>query len=64
MVNKCRCGASGHALEKGRGLDGRRAYRCRVCGSTWTNGLQGRTRRYSPQRTGYQFADTGAARRF
>lgn len=50
--------------EKGRAMDGRRAYRCRLCGATWTNGLQGRTRRYSPQRTGYQFADTGAARRF
>ena len=49
--------------EKGRALDGRRAYRCRSCRRTWTDGLQGRARHYSEQRQGYQFADTGAWRR-
>jgi transposase-like protein len=44
----------------GRACDGRRAYRCRRCGTIWTRGLHGRTRRYSPQRPSYQFADTGA----
>ena len=51
------------ATDKGRAWDGRRAYRCRLCGQTWTFGLQGRRRRFSPQRIGYQFADTGADRR-
>lgn len=51
--------AKGH--HKGRALDGRRAYRCQACGKTWTFGSQGRAPRYSRQRTGYQFADTGAA---
>ena len=46
--------------DKGRAVDGRRAYRCRVCGATWTEGLQGRKRRWSPQRDGNQFHDTGA----
>ena len=44
--------------KKGRAFDGRRAYRCANCGNTWTNGLQGRERKYSPQREGYQFADS------
>jgi len=47
--------------EKGRAMDGRRAYRCPVCVSVWTEGMQGRVKRYSSQRPGYQFADTGAA---
>lgn len=42
-------------------MDGRRAYRCKLCGSVWTQGLQGRKRNYSAQRPYYQFADTGAA---
>ena len=42
-------------------MDGRRAYRCTCCGNIWTEGLQGRQRKYSEQRPGYQFKDTGAA---
>lgn len=49
--------------DPGRAFDGRRAYRCRSCGETWTDGLQGRKRQYSIQRSGYQFADTGAERK-
>ena len=45
-------------VDKGRAMDGRRAYRCQRCGNVWTEGLQGRERKYSPQRDGYQFADT------
>lgn len=48
--------------DKGRAFDGRRAYRCRACRKTWTEGLHGRARRYSPQRLGDQFHDTGATR--
>ena len=44
--------------EKGRALDGRRAYRCQSCGETWTEGMQGRSKKYSKQREGYQFADS------
>jgi transposase-like protein len=51
------------SLDRGRAADGRRAYRCRACGHAWTEGMQGRERRYSEQRPGDQFADTGAARR-
>lgn len=47
--------------DKGRAFDGRRAYRCKCCGNTWTEGMQGRTRRYSKQRMGDQFHDTGAS---
>lgn len=54
---ECRCPTS----DKGRAFDGRRAYRCVRCGNIWSNGLQGRLRRYSVQREGYQFADTGAS---
>jgi transposase-like protein len=43
--------------KKGRAFDGRRAYRCGSCGYTWTEGMQGRQRRYSEQREGFQFAD-------
>jgi len=49
--------------EKGRAFDGRRAYRCPQCDHSWTEGMQGRKPRYSPQRQGYQFADTGAERK-
>lgn len=48
------------SYDKGRATDGRRAYRCACCGCIWTEGLQGRAPSYSPQRQGYQFADSGA----
>lgn len=57
------CDACQHkGIDRGRALDGRRAYRCQRCGNIWTNGRNGRTPRYSAQRPGYQFADTGAAK--
>lgn len=43
-------------IEKGRAFDGRRAYRCRNCQNIWTNGMQGRKKKYSKQRQSYQFA--------
>ena len=49
--------------DKGRALDGRRAYRCSNYGTEWTNGLQGGERKYSHQRNGNQFADSGASRK-
>ena len=54
------CGS--RKVDRGRAADGRRAYRCRVCGATWTSGMQGRRQQFSDQRPGYQFADTGAAK--
>lgn len=56
---KCKCGSK--YLDKGRAFDGRRAYRCKVCETVWTYGMQGRERDYSPQRQGNQFHDTGAS---
>lgn len=56
MHCKCTC----NKLDFGRAFDGRRAYRCKVCGNIWTDGMQGRQARYSPQRQGHQFKDTGA----
>jgi len=50
-------------VDKGRALDGRRAYRCQKCESSWTEGLQGVSQRYSQQRSGNQFHDTGAEKR-
>lgn len=44
--------------DKGRAMDGRRAYRCKSCGNVWTEGMQGREKKYSTQRDGYQFADS------
>ena len=44
--------------DKGRAWDGRRAYRCKCCGKVWTEGMQGREKKYSKQRHGYQFADS------
>lgn len=44
--------------DKGRAFDGRRAYRCSNCGNCWTNGMQGRSKRYSNQREGHQFANS------
>ena len=52
----CSCGCDKY--EKGRAFDGRRAYRCKGCGSIKTFGMQGRERKYSIQREGYQFADS------
>jgi transposase-like protein len=49
-------------IDKGRAADGRRAYRCQSCGHIWTNGLNGRKKRYSIQRLGDQFHDTGASK--
>lgn len=46
-------------ISKGRAVDGRRAYRCEFCGHIWTNGLQGRSPSYKPQRKGFQFAKRG-----
>lgn len=43
--------------DKGRAYDGRRAYRCKKCGSIWTEGMQGRKKKYSEQRLSYQFKD-------
>lgn len=49
-------------VDKGRTMNGKRAYRCTTCRYDWSEGWQGRrTPRYSPQRPGNQFADTGAA---
>ena len=59
---KCKsCGPVKAGIDRGRAMDGRRAYRCQMCGGTWTQGMQGRQRQYSVQRPGYQFANTGAA---
>lgn len=58
------CGVCGcRLLDKGRGFDGRRFYRCRKCDNRWSEGLQGRERKYSEQRIVPQFKDTGAAKR-
>ena len=46
--------------DKGRAIDGRRVYRCAGCGNEWSEGLQGRKKRYSIQRMGNQFFNTGA----
>ena len=45
-------------ISKGRAFDGRRAYRCNNCRITWTNGMQGRKKRYSSQRISDQFHDS------
>lgn len=56
-----RCSNCKHnGIDKGRDVDGRRAYRCQACGSIWTEGLQGVKQSYSDQRQGFQFSDTGA----
>ena len=52
----CSCGCN--RFEKGRAMDGRRAYRCKQCGSIHTYGMQGRKKTYSQQRESYQFADS------
>jgi transposase-like protein len=57
LVRPCpHCHGTKH--DKGRAFDGRRAYRCKLCGDIWTEGLQGRKQRFSPQRQDFQFADT------
>ena len=43
--------------DKGRALDGRRAYRCKNCHHEWTEGMQGRKKRYSIQRNRNQFSN-------
>lgn len=43
---------------KGRAFDGRRAYKCTSCGTNWSEGLQGRQKRFSVQRHSSQFADS------
>ena len=58
---KIKCSNCNHSgVDKGRGFDSRRAYRCQNCGNTWAEGMQGKVKSYSKQRQGYQFADTGA----
>ncbi len=56
-INKiCSCGSI--YFDKGRAVDGRRAYRCKVCRTVFTEGLQGRKKRFHNQREGYQFFDS------
>jgi len=43
--------------DKGRSFDGR-AYRCKSCKLIWTEGPQGREKRISDQRQGFQFSDS------
>lgn len=58
------CHKCGHTKpDKGRAFDGRRVYRCPQCGTSWSEGMQGREKQYSPQRPGNQFFDTGASGR-
>lgn len=52
----CSCGCNDY--DKGRAVDGRRAYRCKKCGGVHTNGMQGREKRYNSQRISYQFKDS------
>lgn len=49
----CECGCN--AYDKGRAMDGRRAYRCKKCGKIHTYGMQGRKKKYSEQRFSDQF---------
>ncbi len=56
----CRC-EQRQMFDRGRAFDGRRAYRCQGCGNVHTKGHKGK-RRYSVQRMGHQFHDTGADR--
>jgi len=58
MKNKIVCSCLHTGIDKGRAFDGRRAYRCQKCGNVWTDGIQGREKKYSPQRMSYQFADS------
>ncbi|MEN6294176.1 MAG: hypothetical protein ABFD07_19460 [Methanobacterium sp.] len=60
MKYYCHCGCN--KFDKGRGVDGRRAYRCKQCGHVHTAGLQGRNKKFSSQRQQIQFFDTGASR--
>jgi len=48
-------------IDKGRDIRRRRVYRCNVCGCIWVVNF-GAKKRYSFQRQGYQFKDTGASR--
>lgn len=58
---KCTCCGSLYP-DKGRAFDGRRAYRCKSCGRTWTYGMQGRVPKYNPQSVGFQFANSGVVK--
>ena len=44
-------------ISKGRAWDGRRAYRCNSCKHLWTDGMQGRKKKYNNQQYGYQFSN-------
>lgn len=56
---KRKCPTCSHTeIDKGRAFDGRRAYRCKNCGKVWTEGMQGRSKKYGPQRFTFQFADS------
>ena len=45
-------------IDKGRGYDGRRAYRCNDCGQKWTQGMQGlKEKKYNVEGRTYQFKD-------
>lgn len=58
MIGKRKCPhCSKTKYDKGRARDGRRAYRCIFCDHIWTEGLQGRKKRYNIQRQGTQFRD-------
>jgi len=66
MIKKIReCPRCKHlGYDKGRAVDGRRAYRCQKCGETWSEGWQGMSKqRFYKQREGYQFANTGACKK-
>lgn len=60
MITTCEQCNERVEVDKGRAIDGRRAYRCKNCRQVWTVGLQGRKPTYNKQRIGIQFADTGS----
>ena len=56
MKRKCYICKTGKP-DKGRAMDGRRAYRCVNCGAIWTEGMQGRKKKFHKQRESVQFKD-------
>jgi hypothetical protein len=44
-------------LDKGRAIDGRRAYHCKNTGNIWTEGKQGKKSSYSEQRQDYHLTN-------
>ena len=60
MIRKC-SSCKSKDIDKGRGFDGRRCYRCNNCGQTWSEGMQGRKKKYK-QSVGMQFKDTGVVK--